>query len=155
MRLNTTDAEAKIKRLVNQINQIDRTLSNTGKGSGSEITKKMKETTSQTQQWAEAVKQVNNKLNNSKSLVKSIGSALKQLASRYLGVMGLKTAIDASDTLTSAQNKINYVTSQNMGTSGTNADGTYSTAVYEATDEALGKMYTSSQKVRMLYGLFG
>lgn len=151
VRLNTTQAEKSIDRLVNKINRINNVLNKTSNGSSTKLPKNINKCTTATQQWATALNSVNSKLNGSKSLVKSIGSGLKTLADRYLGVMGMGVVINTSDAITSAENKLNYVSAQNLGASGTNSDGSYSTATLNATQDAMDKMYTSAQKVRMSY----
>ncbi len=135
VRLNTTQAEKNIDRLVNKINQINNVLNKTSNGSSSQIPKNIKNATTETQKWANALNTVNGKLNGSKSLIKSIGGGLKTLADRYLGVMGMGVVINTSDAITSAENKLNYI---NGG------DTTL-------TKDAMDKMYTSAQKVRMGY----
>ena len=82
-----------------------------------------------------AIKTANSQLSGSKGLVNSIGSGLKTLVNRYLGVMGMGAVINTSDAITSAENKFNYI---NKG----------DTAL---TQDAMDKMYTSAQKVRMSY----
>lgn len=164
VRLNTTEFESKIKRIAKAIDAINRavgkqsnayTAVNSALGKSNNLTekvsKKTEQTTNKTKQWSQVLKKVNSKLNSSDGILGKIGSKLKSLAATYLGIMGLRTAITTSDTLTSAENKINYVTAQNLGGSGYNSDGTYSTKVFDSTEDALAKMYTSSQKVRMSY----
>jgi tape measure domain-containing protein len=107
---------------------------------------------SKTQQWASAQRNVNTSLKSSNSLMGSIGSKLKHLAATYLGIMGAKAVVGTSDMITSAENKLNYVSAQQLGASGANSDGSYSQATFNATQQAMDKMYASSQKVRMGYG---
>lgn len=82
-------------------------------------------------------------------------SKLKKLASAYLGVMAARTAVTSSDTITKAENKLNYLNATNLGSTGyaTDSNGAkvYSEATLNATQETMDKMYTSSQKVRMGY----
>lgn len=135
VRLNTTQAEKSIDRLVNKINRIDNVANKIGNGSFAKIPRNIKTATVETQKWANAVSLVNSKLTGSKSLLGSIGSKLKALAGTYLGVMGMRTVINTSDAITSAENKLNYIH---------NGD----TAL---TQQAMDKMYASAQKVRMGY----
>lgn len=111
-----------------------------------------------TNQWANAQKRVSNNARStnsqykqSNSLLGSIGSKLKHLAATYLGLMGTKAMLDTSDVITSAQNKLNYVNAQQLGSAGANADGSYSNATFKATQDSMDKMYASAQKVRMAY----
>lgn len=164
VRLNTTQFESKIKRIARAIDALNNAVGkqsnaynavNSALGKTDNLTEKVsrktKKTKVETEQWASALRTVNDKLNAGDSILGKIGNKIKALAATYLGIMGMKTAVKTSDILTSAENKINYVTAQNMGESGYNKDGTYSEDVFKYTEEALGKMYTSSQKVRMSY----
>ena len=78
-------------------------------------------------------------------------TTVKRLAATYLGIMGMKAVVGVADTITSAQNKLNYVNAQNLGSSGMNADGSYAQATFDATQDSMNKMYASSQRVRMGY----
>lgn len=135
VRFNTTQAEKNIDRLVNKINKINSVVNKVGTGTAPKIPKEIKNATTETQKWANALNTVNSKLNGSKGLLGSIGGKMKQLANAYLGVMGMRTVVNTSDAITSAENKLNYI---NGG------DTTL-------TQDAMSKMYTSAQKVRMGY----
>lgn len=157
VRLNTTQAEQSIDRLVKKINKIDNTLNKVGSNSRVEQQLKRSETKldgikNKVQAWAKAQSQVTTSTKATNSVLSSVGSKLKSIAATYLGIMGTRALVDASDTITSAQNKLNYVSAQRLGKAGMNADGTYSTATLQATQDAMDKMYASSQKVRMGYG---
>lgn len=109
-------------------------------------------------QWFPSIKQAedgnkrfNNSLKTSNTLVSQVWGKLKRLASTYLGIMGLKAMTGVSDTITGAENKLNYIGSQQLGASGTNTDGSYSNATLNATQQAMDQMYVSSQKVGMSY----
>jgi tape measure domain-containing protein len=65
--------------------------------------------------------------------------------------MGVRALVNVSDTVTKAENKLNYVSSQALGAEGVNENGSYSAKTLATTQEALDKMYDSSQKVRMSY----
>ena len=98
-----------------------------------------------------SAKRFNSALNSTKGLTSSIWNTLKGLAATYLGIMGTRTAVETSDTITSAQNKLNYLNAQQMGAAGYGSDGAYSSKVLNMTQETMDKMYTSAQKVRMSY----
>jgi len=104
-----------------------------------------------TNQWYAAQNKTRNSIRASNNLLSSVFSRLKAIAGTYFGIMGAKALLDTSDTITSAQNKLNYVSAQQLGDSGVNSDGSYSNATFQATQEAMDKMYASSQKVRMSY----
>jgi tape measure domain-containing protein len=163
VRLNTTQAEKSLDNLVKKINKINNTVNKIGNNNQVEqklnrSQSKLQNIISKVNSWAKAhkgvengAKQVNLQYKKSGSLLSTIGGKLRQLADTYLGVMGMKSIINTSDMITSAENKLNYVSAQQLGSQGTNADGSYSTATIQATQQAMDKMYASSQKVRMGY----
>lgn len=178
VRLNTTQADQAIRNLTIRINNLNRIVGQAG-NSSSGITRNLRQadtTTSRlsssqgrvnslftktcslgqsivnkTKAWWSAQGKVRNSIKGSNDLLKSTLSRLKAIASAYLGVMGTKLAINTADTITSAENKMNYVTSQQLGDKGYNSDGSYSTSTLQNTQLAMDKMYASSQKVRMSY----
>lgn len=106
------------------------------KGKVSEIVQKTKE-------WANNQRQVANSLKSTGSLMNSIKGKITGLINTYLGVMGVKAMVQTSDIITGAQNKLNYLNSQDSGG--------YNEKAFTATQESMDKMYASSQKVRMSY----
>lgn len=83
-----------------------------------------------------AVNKTNKAYKKSGDLIDSVTSKVKSLASAYLGVMGATATLNASDTITRAENKLNNLNGGNTA----------------ATQKQLDQMYTSAQKVRMGYG---
>ena len=176
VRLDSSQAEKSIDRLNRKINALNRAV-NTAKGSSLEtqmkrgaraasklnsevqkttahtnaVSRSMSRVSNQMQEWANKQVLVNNSLRSTGSLLGTVKGKLRGLIDTYLGVMGLGAMINTSDMITSAQNKLNNVNATQLGASGTNADGTYSQATINATQEAMDKMYVSSQKVRMSY----
>lgn len=148
VRLNSRQAEQKLRNIAKAIDAINRA---TGKQTNAyaqvntalnktvklkaKVNQETNKTATSTKKWANALNVVNGKLNGSKSLISSIGSKLKTLAGTYLGVMGMRTVVNTSDAITSAENKLNYI---NGG----------DTAL---TEDTMNKMYASAQKVRMGY----
>lgn len=102
-------------------------------------------------EWAENQKKVNNYARSTNSIFNSVWGKLRGIAATYLGIMGMRAVVQTSDTITSAENKLNYINANSLGEAGTNSDGSYSNATFQATQEAMDKMYTSAQKVRMAY----
>lgn len=148
VKLNTAQFEAKLKRIAKGIDALNRAVGNQSRayqqvnatlGQTTKITAKVKqktdENTNSTNRWANATNKVTSNLNNSSNSLSAIGKKLKSIAATYLGVMGAKAVIGTSDTITSAENRINAL----------NGGDTV------ATQEALDKMYVSAQKVRMSY----
>lgn len=140
--MNTTQFESSLDRVTKKINNINNKLNNT----------KMTGINSTTRQWANNQEKVNKKLVKTNALLSQTGSKLKRLANAYLGVMATKAMVTTSDTITAAENKLNNINGKSLGSAGYNADGTYSQATLNATQETMDKMYASAQKVRMGYG---
>ena len=148
VRLNSTQAEQKLRNLAKAIDALNKSVGrvsnaqnsvNNALGKTVKLTNQTKQKTDtnvqSTNKWAMAIKAANSQLGQSKGLVGSIGSGLKTLVNRYLGVMGMGTVISTSDAITSAENKLNYINGGDKA----------------LTQEAMDKMYTSAQKVRMSY----
>lgn len=161
VRIDVGDAEKSLDNLLDKINKINSTANKLANGY-SDVSKNITKGTTSANKLKTATDAVANSANKvSKSFSTSNGilgtmlSKVKRLASIYLGVMGAKAAIGTSDTITSAENKLNYLNAAALGGSGytTGADGSsqYSTATLNATQQAMDKMYVSAQKVRVAY----
>ena len=155
VRLNANQAERTINNLVNKINRIN---SEVKKVSNNKVNQQLRRANDQTNsirhrvlEWAHNQRRVNNNLLSTNRLFTSILSKLRLIASTYLGIMGVRALVNVSDTVTKAENKLNYVSSQALGAEGVNEDGSYSAKTLATTQEALDQMYYSSQKVRMSY----
>lgn len=102
-----------------------------------------------------AVQKTNAAHKKSGSLIDGLTKKVHRLANAYLGVMGAKAAITTSDAITKAENKLNHLNATALGSAGytTNSSGeeVYSQATLNATQQSMDKMYTSAQKVRMVY----
>lgn len=85
--------------------------------------------------WASNQRAVTSATKSTNTTLSSIGSKLKGIAATYLGIMGMRTAVKTSDTITSTQNKLNNL----------NGGDT------ELTQQQMDKMYVSANKVRMAY----
>ena len=161
VRIDVSDAEKSLDNLLDKINKINSTANKLANGY-SDVSKNISKGTTSANKLKTATDAVANSANKvSKSFSTSNGilgtmlSKVKRMASIYLGVMGAKAAIGTSDTITSAENKLNYLNASALGESGytTGADGSsqYSTATLNATQQAMDKMYVSAQKVRVAY----
>ena len=82
-----------------------------------------------------AVSKTNKEYKKSMSLVDGLTKKVHRLASAYLGVMGARAALTASDTITRAENKLNNINGGNTA----------------ATQKQLDQMFASSQRSRMGY----
>lgn len=156
VRLNTKQAERSIDNLTRKINKVNTVLN---KASGNNQTEKqlrnadskLNGIVQKVRSWSSNQKLVNSGIRTSNTLLSGVSSKLRAIASTYLGIMGTKAVVGVADTVTSAQNKLNYVNAQNLGSSGMNADGSYTQATFDTTTESMDKMYASSQRVRMGY----
>lgn len=141
VKLETNQTERKLRNIAKAIDAINRAAGqqsnaynkvNAALNRGNTQTQQV---TKETNKWANAVNKVNSGLNKTNSHFGVISNKLKALASAYLGVMGAKAFLNTSDTITGAENKLNYLNGGNTN----------------ATQESMDKMYTSAQKVRMAY----
>lgn len=113
---------------------------------------KVQNIVSKVKEWWSNQTKVTRATKGTNSILGSIWSKLKGIAATYLGIMGAKAVINTSDTITKAQNKLNYVNANSLGSAGYTSDGSgYSSSTINATSEAMDKMYASSQRVRMGY----
>ena len=102
-----------------------------------------------------AVNKTNQSYKKQGTLIDQLSTKVHRLANAYLGVMAAKALVTSSDTITKAENKLNYINASSLGSAGytTDASGNqvYSQATLDATQQSMDKMYASSQKVRMGY----
>ena len=156
VRLNTTQAEQSIDRLVKKLNQMNNALNKSG--TNNKIEQQLKRSNTQvnaiankTKTWASHQRQVHAATKSTNGVLGSIGHKLKGIAATYLGIMGVKSVLNTSDTVTSAENKLNALNASQLGSSGYTDGGDYSAATLNMTAESMDKMYNSAQKVRMAY----
>lgn len=141
VRLNTSQAEKSIDNLIKKINRLDaatRRVANANNKQNQQYNKTQQQVTtitSKVKAWAIAQKQVASSTKSTNSALSSIGGKLKGIAATYLGIMGGRAVMNTTDLLVGAQNRLNHVNGGNT----------------IATQEALDKMYASSQKVRTSY----
>ena len=157
VRLNTTQAEKSIDNLTKKINRLDKLMNKVSNGNNQQNQRYAKTQrqvdgiANKVRAWANAQKQVSSNTKSTSNALSDIGGKLKAIAATYLGIMGTRAVMDTTDLLVGAQNRLNYVNANSLGESGYNSDGTYSADTLNATQEALDKMYASSQKVRTSY----
>ncbi len=82
-----------------------------------------------------AVNKTNQSYKKQGTLIDKLSTKVHRLANAYLGVMAARAAVTASDTITSAENKLNHLNGGDTN----------------ATQRQLDQMYASSQKTRMGY----
>lgn len=94
------------------------------------------------------------KLKESNVIVSELARGFKRIASVYFGKMGLDALIETTDTLTSAQNKLNYINAQTLGAAGVTQQGgkeVYSDATFNQTAAGMEKIFNAAQQTRMSY----
>ena len=162
VKLDISPAERALKKLNKQLNLVNKVLNKT---SGTNLTRQLTQANTQANKLSTTLNRVNTtqhkmtasvgKTNSgfqqSNQLLGTMGTKLKALASTYLGIMGMKAVTGLTDTIISAENKLNYINAKQLGASAYNADGSYSDAVTQSTEATMNKMYASAQKVRMGY----
>ena len=175
MRLNTKSAEQSIDRLSAKIKSINKAVNSVAGGNGVEqklnksanaaqkvnlelqkthpvLTKlcmKGDSMTTKFKNWKSALEGFNTSLQGSNNLASGLNGKISRLVNTYLGIMGTKALINTSDTITSAENKLNNINAKSLGSSGFDSSGNYSQATLNMTQETMDKMYNSAQKVRM------
>lgn len=161
VKLDTSSAEASLKRLEKKINNVQSAINKTSRKGGLEqsvnkaalaqerlkqatlktqlaeekLTAQKAKTAQATKNCENATQKLNTALKSSNTHANSLLSTIKRLAATYLGVMGMKATINTSDTITSTQNKLNNL-------NGGDAD---------LTQSQMDTMYSSANKVRMAY----
>lgn len=154
VKLNTKSAEASLTKLANKINKVQKQINKTG--GSTKLTKAIDKAVTQTNKltkatnkWATATAKVANTVkkvnsanqqaansarkisagyNSSNTAAKRLLVTVKSLAATYLGVMGARAVITASDTITSAENRLNNLPGGNSDLTQTNMDKIYSAA---------------------------
>ena len=156
--IDTKSAERNLNNLFRKINAVDRAMKKVGSG-GNQLSAQLQRSTRQAQQLRNAMNGVTGATRQAANASRQHGNAVglltqkvRRLASAYMGIMGLKLALDTSDQVTSASNRLNYMNAQQLGNKGVNKDGGYSTKTLSMTQEQMDKMYNSANKVRTEYG---
>ena len=134
VRLDTRNAISSLDALERKISNIEKAINKTN-STNSKLSSNLSKAVAPAKQVATETGKIDKNLKNSSSSASMLTSKLKRLASTYLGVMGAKALITTSDTITSAENRLNNLYGGDT----------------KATQAAMDKMYTSAQKVRMAY----
>lgn len=132
--IETKSTERALSKLEKKIQSINKAVNSVNKNS-SRFSTGINRSIAPTRRLASHANQVNNNFKKANSTVSTLTSKLKRLAGIYLGVMGTRAAVQTSDVITSAENRLNNLNGGNT----------------KQTQESLDKMYASSQKVRMGY----
>lgn len=157
VRLDAKSAVKSLDTLERKIQSIQKTIDKTNNNANkinnslTPVVRKLNNATKNTDQLANSANKVNKNFQKTSSVLSGVTSKLKAMAATYLGVMGARAMFNTADVITSAQNKLNYVSAQSLGNNGYTDDGKYTQATLKQTQAAMDKMYQTSQKVRMGY----
>ena len=164
VKLDVSQAEKSVQRLQKKLEQLQKVIAQSGTKSdqiergmrkavtpATTLESRVRNVSNNARTAANSSNQMANGLKKSASHASILTKNLRGLISTYVGLMGAQAVVNASDTITSAENRLNYTNSSLLGDKGTNADGSYSTATLNATEQTMDNMYSSAQKVRMAY----
>lgn len=141
VRLNTTQFEKKLKRLARAIDVMNRAVGKTSNvynqvnsalKDTETTTKKVK---SETDKWATSAKKVNQHFKQGESTLARMSKSIRNMLAAYVGIMGTRFVLNSSDTITSAENKLNASNGNNT----------------QLTQESMDKMYAASMRSRSSY----
>lgn len=132
--IDTTRAERALYKLAEKVNALNKAFNKASTGN-QKMEQSINRKAAAENRFANQVNKSNRGLSQQSSLMSDIVGKVRRLASAYLGVMGAKAMLTASDTITGAENKLNYVNDGDIA----------------ATQEQLDKMYDASQKARTSY----
>ena len=139
--LDVKSATQKLDLLAKKINALDKAVnrrSSVSKGMTQQIensTKSVRALDSANKQAAKSANNIAKGYKNANSAAMVLTKNLRTLVSTYLGVMGAKAVAGVSDTITSAQNRLNALPS----------------GYQNNTQESLDKMYGAAQRSRTGY----
>ncbi len=139
--VKTGRSKRNIKEFVKEINRMQNAVRQAGDQAGhlsrkiAQATDKVNRLATGNREVAKTAKKATAEYSKMHSVISKVGSKLKWLASVYLGVMGVRGMITASDVITSAKNKFNAL------------DG----GSPQQTEKAMNKMYAASQRARTGY----
>lgn len=134
VKIDTSNAEKSLQKLADKVNALNKAFDKASTGN-QKMEQSINRKAAAENRFANQVNKSNRGLSQQSSLMSDIVGKVRRLASAYLGVMGAKAMLTASDTITGAENKLNYVNDGDIA----------------ATQEQLDKMYDASQKARTSY----
>lgn len=128
----------KINDVVNKTNSrnsgLTKAITNASK-SADTLSKKVNKVTSANNQAATSANKIAKGYQKSNSAVSALTKNIRTLISTYVGLMGAKAVINASDTITSAENKLGYANGNNA----------------KLTQQTMDKTYAAAQRSRGIY----
>lgn len=122
----------------NRWSKVSNTLStafNKINGVKQQISQKVSGIVSKVHSWASAQSKVHSSTKNTNNLLSNTWNKLKGIAATYLGIIGTKAVINTSDTITSAENRLNSIEGGNP----------------TATAETMDKIYQAANRARTSY----
>ena len=164
VKVNTSSAIRSLERLNKKIVALERITGRNAKANDKvtqEISKQNSQLNKQQTNLNKINKTENDRLKKAKQVTTEYTKAAQTLHTIKQSIVGIAGAVTVmsgmkalgtlSDTITSAQNKMNYSNANIMGDSAYNADGSYSSAVTNATADQMKMMYTAAQNSRTGY----
>ena len=157
LKVDSKSAENSLGRVLTKIENINSAMNKTSTASTKIATHLNKLSTN-----ANKVKQSIDKTNSSaakmKKEIRGSSEAMNglykkaaQLTTVLFGIQGMRKAIETSDTITGAQNKLNAINADKLGAKGYDASGGYSDAAKNMTQDSLAKMYDAANRSRYGY----
>lgn len=134
VKVDTKSAIRSLNALEKKINKIESTINKTNTTSNT-LGRNINRAVTPTNSLARSSNKVRQNFEKSNSAVSKLTSKVKKLAGAYLGVMGARALMNTSDTITSAENRLNALNGGNR----------------QHTQDSLNKMYASAQNSRMGY----
>lgn len=154
--LNTSAAEAKLKRLVKQIERVNRAASGTNSRTN-KVNENLRRV-GRSSEKAFSTKPVNNfnkSLKTSESILENLYQKMRYFGAWWVAIKGAGAIANVSDMVTGAKNRLNNVNAQAIAANGGNAydaNGQYTKAVTDQTAANMDKIYAAAQRSRAGYG---
>lgn len=139
--VNTTQALTALKKLEKQINRVQAAIDKTSgitlklNATLDKVVTKSSKLDKANKKAAQSAAKITKHYRESSSVLDTLSTKVKRLAGTYLGLMGAKMAVEVSDTITGARNRMNNYTGGDV----------------DLTNSSMDKMYASAQKTRMGY----
>ena len=148
VRLEVKDALFALDKLEQRIKSINSSISNQTTTANKvdrqvkQVVASVTQVDAKNKQAARSANQIAAGYKNANKQASVLTRNLRSLISTYLGVMGAKAVIGASDTLASGQNRLNAINANG---------GEYTPEVYAKTAQQLDKVYAAAQRARTGY----
>lgn len=134
VKIDTSSAEKSLQRLADKVNALNKAFDKASTGN-QKVEQSINRKAAAENRFSNQVNKSNRGLSQQSSLMSDIVGKVRRLASAYLGVMGAKAMVNASDTITGSENQLNFVNGGDI----------------DATQEQLNKMYDAAQRARSSY----